>query len=304
MKKFFITGLLCIALGIVYMYKEDIIRTYHKYFVKTDTTIRLTGKNNYYRNYNFNYVQNTDNFSPNNKQDLYNIYYTAINAGKEKFTFYCPESYKNCINDVKYLANDQVTLSNINNFVHPFNSFKHIETTYDTSGKVSIKAYHTYNDNDIKMITSKVNNIKNEIGNDQIDIKQLIKKYHDYIIDHAVYDSERSDSNIIQYKSDTAYGTLLQGYSLCGGYTDSMALFLEDMGIENYKVSSEHHVWNAVKIEDKWYHLDLTWDDPVTPDGTNLIEEDFFLIDTIKLKEIEVEEHTFDEVVYSELKQN
>ena len=255
MKKFFITGLLCIALGIVYMYKEDIIRTYHKYFVKTDTTIRLTGKNNYYRNYNFNYVQNTDNFSPNNKQDLYNIYYTAINAGKEKFTFYCPESYKNCIND-------------------------------------------------IKMITSKVNNIKNEIGNDQIDIKQLIKKYHDYIIDHAVYDSERSDSNIIQYKSDTAYGTLLQGYSLCGGYTDSMALFLEDMGIENYKVSSEHHVWNAVKIEDKWYHLDLTWDDPVTPDGTNLIEEDFFLIDTIKLKEIEVEEHTFDEVVYSELKQN
>ena len=82
-----------------------------------------------------------------------------------------------------------------------------------------------------------------------------------------------------------------------------MAIFLDEVGIINYKVSSDHHVWNAVKIDDNWYHLDLTWDDPVTQDGTNLIESDFFLIDTLKLREIEVVEHTFDENVYSELKQ-
>lgn len=304
MRKFLVTGLLCIVLGIVYMYKDDVIRVYNKYFVKTDTTVKLTSRNSYYRNYSFNFVQNTDDFSPKNKQDLYNIYYTAINAGKEKFTFYCPESYKECINDIKYLANDQVALSNINNFVHPFNSFKHIETTYDTTGKITIKAYHTYSGDDINMLKSKVQDIKNNIGSQDTDIRSLIKKYHDYIIDNTVYDSDRSDNNIIKYKSDTAYGTLLQGYSLCGGYADSMAIFLNDLGIENYKISSEHHVWNAVKIDDVWYHLDLTWDDPVTQDGTNLIEEDFFLIDTPKLKEIETMEHSFDENVYSELKQN
>ncbi len=304
MKKFLVTGLLCIILGIAYMYKDDVVRVYQKHFVKTDTIVKLTSKNDYYRDYSFNFVQNTDDFSPNNKQDLYNIYYTAINAGKEKFTFYCPESYKECIQDIKYLANDQVTLSNINNFVHPFNSFKHIETTYDTTGKVTIRAYHTYSKDDINILKSKTQDIKNNIGYQDTDIRSLIKKYHDYIIDHAVYDSDRSDNNIIKYKSDTAYGTLLQGYSLCGGYADSMAIFLNDLGIENYKVSSEHHVWNAVKLDQKWYHLDLTWDDPVTQDGTNLIEEDFFLIDTSKLKEIETREHTFDEVVYSELKQN
>lgn len=302
MKKFLVTGLLCIALGIVYMYKDDVVRVYNKHFVKTDTTVKLTSKNNYYRDYSFDFVQNTDDFSPKNKQDLYNIYYTAINAGKEKFTFYCPESYKECINDIKYLANDQVVLSNINNFVHPFNSFKHIETTYDTTGKVTLRAYHTYSNDDINMLKSKAQDIKNSIGEQDTDIRSLIKKYHDYIIDHTVYDSDRSDNNIIKYKSDTAYGTLLQGYSLCGGYADSMAIFLNDLGIENYKISSEHHVWNAVKIDNVWYHLDLTWDDPVTQDGTNLIEEDFFLIDTPKLREIETTEHTFDENVYSELK--
>ena len=85
MKKFFLTGLLCIALGITYMYKDDLLRVYNKYFVKTDTIVTLSSKNSYYRDYDFNYVQNTSNFSPHNKQDLYNIYYTAINAGKNKF---------------------------------------------------------------------------------------------------------------------------------------------------------------------------------------------------------------------------
>ena len=73
------------------------------------------------------------------------------------------------------------------------------------------------------------------------------------------------------------------------------------MVVENFKVASENHVWNAVKIDHKWYHLDLTWDDPVTPDGTDLLEYNFFLIDTAKLKEIEKEQHIFSENIYKEL---
>lgn len=304
MKKFLITGLLCIALGITYLYKDDLLRVYNRYFSKTDSSFSQISKNDYYREDYFSYVQNTDDFSPSNLQDLYNIYYTAINAGETSFTFYCPKNYENCISDVKYLANDQVVLSNINNFIHPFNSFKHIETTYDTTGKVTIHVQHTYSSEDIQKILEKVNEIEALLKDETLSAKEQIKKYHDYIIDHTVYDSMRSDQGIVNYQSDTAYGTLLQGYSLCGGYTDSMALFLNNMGLKNYKVSSEHHVWNAVLIDHEWYHLDLTWDDPVTQDGTNLIESDFFLIRTAKLKEIEKQEHQFDEDVYQELKES
>ncbi len=302
MKKFLITGLLCIALGITYLYRDDFVRVYNKYFVKTETIVTLSKKNSYYRNYDFNFVQNTDDFSPNNIQDLYNIYYTTINAGKDVFTFYCPtSSYKNCINDVKYLANDQVTLSNINNFVHPYNGFKHIETTYDTSGRVTIKAFNTYSEKDIEKVSEKIKEIEKKLYNKELSVKEQIKVYHDYIIDNTKYDSNRSDNSVIKYKSDTAYGTLLEGYSLCGGYTDAMAIILTDMGLVNYKISSDNHVWNAVLIDDVWYHLDLTWDDPVTQDGTNLIESDFFLINTSKLFEIEKSEHNFSKEVYSEL---
>ena len=128
-----------------------------------------------------------------------------------------------------------------------------------------------------------------------------IKEAHNYIINNSKYDSDRSDNNIVKYKSDTAYGTLLEGYSLCGGYTDAMELFLEDMNIKSYKISSENHVWNAVNLNNAWYHLDLTWDDPITTDGSDILEYNFFLITTSELDALEAEQHNYDKNVYKEL---
>ena len=51
-----------------------------------------------------------------------------------------------------------------------------------------------------------------------------------------------------------------------------------------------------------WYHLDLTWDDPVTSSGVDLLEYDYFLIDTIKLISNGRVEHNFDHTVYTEMK--
>ena len=129
-----------------------------------------------------------------------------------------------------------------------------------------------------------------------------IKAVHNYIINNSKYDSKRSDQNVVSYKSETAYGPLLQGYSLCGGYTDAMALFLHDLNLKNYKISSENHIWNAVNVNDNWLHLDLTWDDPITSDGTDILEYNFFLITTEELKELEDEQHRFNESIYQEMK--
>ena len=74
------------------------------------------------------------------------------------------------------------------------------------------------------------------------------------------------------------------------------------MGIESYKISSDQHVWNAVYLNHRWYHLDLTWDDPVTDTGENVLEHKFFLVDTPTLLSLEQTEHRFDQNIYSELK--
>lgn len=301
MKKTLATlGLLFIFIGLFLMKKDDINTIINKYF-KWNNIVTLGDKNEYYRDYDFDFVQNTNNFRPNNYQDLLNIYYTVLNAGKSNFTFYCPNSYDNCLSDVKKLANDQDTLSDINNYVHPFNGFNHIESEYDSLGRVTINIIRSYDDNDIKMITSKIDELLPQLVSNTNSLENNIKNVHDYIVNNSKYDSNRSDKGVTSYKSDTAYGPLFEGYALCGGYTDLMELFLERMNIKSFKVSSENHIWNAVYINNNWKHLDLTWDDPVATDGKDYLEYNYFLIDTDQLLTLEQTEHNFNLKHYKEL---
>ena len=117
------------------------------------------------------------------------------------------------MDEVKNLANDQETLSTINNFVHPYNSFRHLETAYDNYGKITLTIEKTYSDSDISLINAKVDEVEQEIWTDNMSQVDKIRAAHDYIINHSEYDSERSDYNIVKYKSDTAFGPLLEGYS-------------------------------------------------------------------------------------------
>ena len=272
----------------------------NKYFIPTTLV-----NNEYSRNYNFNYVQLTNNFFPNNKQDILNIYYTFINSGMDEFTFYCKSDYENCYNDVDDIADNQVIVSNINNFVHPYNSFKNIETNIQNylfikGKKITIKNNKNYDDNMISIINTKVKNTIDDNIKYNLNDKDKIKIIHDYIINNTKYDSERSDQNTINYKSDTAYGTLVEGHSICSGYADAMMLFLEKLNIKNYKISSKNHGWNYVYLDGKWYNLDLTWDDPVSKDGKDVLEYNFFLINDDELLKLDKIEHTFDKTVYSE----
>ena len=298
-----ILGITLILVGVLYFYQDELQDAYYSFLRNmTEEDVQLE-KNEYYRDYDFDFVQNTDDFEPDNTQDILNIFYTVINSGMENFTFYCPDSYSECLNEVQSLANNQDLLSHINNFVHPFNGFNHIETKYDSLGKVDIHIQKSYTEEEIDEITNEVDSLSNMLINSSDSDENNIRRVHDYIINNTVYDSGRSDYNITTYASDIAYGPLFEGYGICGGYTDAMELFLEEMGIESYKISSDQHVWNAVYLNHRWYHLDLTWDDPVTDTGENVLEHKFFLVDTPTLLSLEQTEHRFDQNIYSELKE-
>lgn len=282
------------------IYSEELVTLYYdtvRYLSGANTELK---KNDYFREYDFIYVQNTVNYKPKNKQDITNLFYTIINSGQDSFTFYCSRDYDNCLNDVKALASDQTLLSHINNFAHPYNGFKHVEIQYTTNGEVSVLVNKSYTEEDIKAINNRVNTIYNTIIDESDNIREKIRTVHDYIINNSKYDSARSDYNVINYKSDIAYGPLIEKYGICGGYTDAMALFLEKMGVKNFKISSDSHVWNAVYIDGSWYHLDLTWDDPVTTNNTNVLQHEFFLLNTNQLHSKEKEEHSFDKNIYLE----
>ena len=298
MKKFLKITFLILMLVTIYIYRVEIYNFYYDYIVPGEDKISKLENNKYAREYNFNYVSNTNNFIPTNKQDILDIYYTIINSGMNEFTFYCNNEYQSCQNDVSDIANDQVILSNINNFVHPYNSFKSIQTEISSSGEIKVIVSKVYDEKMIYLIDYEIQKIINKEITDKMTDKEKIEKIHNYIINNTKYDQDRSDNKITNYSSDNAYGVLTQNYGVCGGYTDTMMLFLESFGIKSIRISSENHIWNYVYINDEWLHLDLTWDDPISTDNKDILDDTYFLIDNNELEEFKSEEHFFDKSIY------
>ena len=259
-------------------------------------------QNAYFRECDFNYVKNVKNAYPTNYQELLDTIYSVINNGYQEFTFYCGSEYEACLTDIDGLGKDQETLSTINNYVHPFNSFENLKILYNDEGKVKLEFKKYYTDEDIEKLVKEVDTLYLSLYKADDTPTNNMKRIHNYIINNTKYDSQRANLGVLDYKSNIAYGALIEGYAVCGGYSDAMELFLEKMNIKNFKVASTDHVWNAVYLDNLWLNLDLTWDDPVVSDGSDYLDDSYFLINTDTLLQLDTTQHTFNIENYTELK--
>lgn len=94
-----------------------------------------------------------------------------------------------------------------------------------------------------------------------------IREIHDFIVENTEYDETVSKSNIYNI-----YGTLINKEAVCEGYAKTFKYILDKLDIpciiacgigQNSKGQTESHAWNYVKLNDVWYAVDVTWDDPV-----------------------------------------
>lgn len=268
--------------------------------------IVIKDANQYQKKLKVQYVQQTDNFEPNNKQDLLNILYNILNNGWDNFTFYCGKEYENCIDDMSSIISDKTLVSNLNNFVSPYNSYNQLHIDYNNFGKITVAVDKIYNKWQIRQTEAEISRIMSAIITDDMTVEQKIKTFHDYIINNTVYDSKNADkikqNQEIDQSSNShnAYGLLYNHISLCGGYSDVMAIFLDRIGIPNMKISNNTHVWNLVYLNQQWLHLDLTWDDPVVNTNENLLLHNYFLITNAELQSKDTVYHKFDTTIYPE----
>lgn len=304
MKKLLTFLIVICLIGITYKYKEEITEYILLKFVYKNE-FNYSNTNEYKKNTKSFYLNETNDFKPKNKRDILNIIYTAINNGYDEFNFFCSFEYKTCIDDVKEITKNTDYLSVINDFVSPYNSYDKLDIAISSLGKIKITVNKNYSNQLIAILNSKIENIINEIIDDNMNEYEKIKVIHDYIINNTIYDKEKINNLNVpsQYNSSIAYGPLVEGYAICSGYADAMALFLDKLGIPNHKISNSNHVWNLVFLDGKYLHLDLTWDDPVTDTGINILTHDYFLITTDKLLEYDQTEHNFNENIFIEAKQ-
>ena len=114
------------------------------------------------------------------------------------------------------------------------------------------------------------------------DIKALL--LHDRLAVWVEYDKANLQANTVPDIDHTMYGALVNRVAVCDGYAEAYVYLLDKVGVESDVVRSEqlNHAWNIVQIGGKYYHVDVTWDDP-TWDITGRVNHDNFLLSSAAL---------------------
>ena len=92
---------------------------------------------------------------------------------------------------------------------------------------------------------------------------------HDWLISNLTYDETVEENG----PENGSYGAIIDRKTMCQGYAEAMQLLLTCYtNIENEMITGTAqsaqgepwigHAWNMVKMEDQYYHIDVTFDDP------------------------------------------
>ena len=115
---------------------------------------------------------------------------------------------------------------------------------------------------------------------------EKVKAVHDYLVLNNTYD--HSSSGTYMHDMSEVERLLFNHTSVCVGYGYAFQLFMDALNIPcNYidgkaqdtlNTEFSGHVWNMVKINGAWYHIDVTWDDSSESLENDLVTYRYFLV--------------------------
>lgn len=91
------------------------------------------------------------------------------------------------------------------------------------------------------------------ISPDMTDFEKVMA-VHDYMVFRYDYDISDFDQTML---------IILDKSGVCAAYAEAFLHVMNVIGIECSVVRSNDmgHIWNIVKLDNEWYHIDVTWDD-------------------------------------------
>ncbi|HEY5587048.1 MAG TPA: stalk domain-containing protein [Ruminiclostridium sp.] len=140
---------------------------------------------------------------------------------------------------------------------------------------------------DIAVVNKMKDIISKVIKEDMTDYEKELA-IHDYLVLNYKYDYDNYLKDTIPSQSYTSYGLLINGTGVCQAYAETTKLLLNAVGIECEMVTGTanggDHAWNIVELDNEYYMLDVTWDDPV-PDEQGKVRHNYFNVTTDQLSQ-------------------
>lgn len=118
----------------------------------------------------------------------------------------------------------------------------------------------------------KIKEILTQIIKTDMTIHEKVKAVHDWIVLNAKYDTS------LTYR--THYDILNKGTAVCSGYALLFDRMINELKIPSKLVvgsAGENHIWNMVYVDNQWYHVDVTFNDPV-PDQQGRLRHDYYML--------------------------
>ncbi len=153
--------------------------------------------------------------------------------------------------------------------------FKNVEAVYDANlcyamrtGDMSVLTKTE------KALYSYLDEVLDVTGARKMTRVEAVKALHDYLVLELKYDES------FQVISHSPEGVMKNRTAVCDGYARTFRLLSILLDIDCKVISGtakgEAHAWNLVRMEDGWYHVDVTWDDPL-PDVEGKVGYLYFL---------------------------
>lgn len=115
---------------------------------------------------------------------------------------------------------------------------------------------------------------------------------HDGLVRCCSYSQEGNHE-----ENHSVYGALCNHAAVCEGYAEAYQLLMSIAGLDCRYVegeAGEPHAWNLLYIDGSYYHVDTTWDDPVSDDGVSRLKHDYFLLSDAEIAQT----HTWEYAAY------
>ena len=84
----------------------------------------------------------------------------------------------------------------------------------------------------------------------------IVKLFYDELAENVVYDEDADNCSDI-------YGVFVGKRAICGGYSKAFSYLCDKVGIETLTITGDAdeipHMWNMVKLDGAWYHIDITY---------------------------------------------
>ena len=128
-----------------------------------------------------------------------------------------------------------------------------------------------------KAVTDKLSSVMPALTESTMTNYEKVRAIYDYICKNVTYDYTNLDDDSYKLKY-TAYGALIDGTSVCQGYAVLLYRMALMAGIDCRLIPGNGnggpHAWNIMKMGDKYYNIDATWDAVSYPDYKYFLKSD------------------------------